>query len=312
MIQPAAAGHGQHQQCDTDQRPLDHAAGSEAAHVQPHQHGDGDGSGHRCRGPRAVLHGVHDHQPQHRDEDDHDGQDAQQRGIAPHGAQLVAGHLPEGTAVSSGGEEQDDEILDAAAQHRTDQDPQGSRQVPELGGEGGTHQGAGPGDGSEMMAEQEPLVVGQEIPAVVEALGRGRSGRVDDQDLGGNERAIEAVSDGVNAERGDDEPAAVDGFAPTEGDAPDRTRPQHRDGAPQQPLGQCGRSPCVAWAGHLSPCSGLPSVARNLTGLDRLGKPPTRTVEGHTSTRSSQIMAITTVRIMGRNAIRRYSMNETG
>ncbi len=234
LIDPAAARDREQQQRDADQGAFEHPARPDVAHVEADQNRDGDGGRDRRGRPRAVLHRIDHDEAQHRDQDDHDHHYADQRGDAADGAEFVARHLAERAAVASRREKQHDEVLYAAAQHRADQDPQRAGQVAELRGEGRPDQRAGAGDGGEVVTEHHPFVGGDEVTAVVEALGRRRAGRVERKYFSGDEGAVETVADGVDAHRRDDEPQTVDGLAARQCDATHRRRAKDRDRYPHQ------------------------------------------------------------------------------
>ena len=78
---------------------------------------------------------VDDHEREHRQQDDHDQQHGDQRREAADLADLLARHLAERLAVAPHGAEQDHEVLNGAAEHRADDDPQRARQIAELRGE---------------------------------------------------------------------------------------------------------------------------------------------------------------------------------
>ena len=63
-----------------------------------------------------------------------------------------------------------------------------------------------------MVAEDDPLVGGLEIVAITQALSGSRAAVVESHDFGGDERAVEAIAHEIGADRGDDEPGAVDGL----------------------------------------------------------------------------------------------------
>ena len=91
-------------------------------------------------------------------------------------ADLLARHLAERVPVAPQRDEQDDEVLDAAAEHRPRHDPERPRQVAELRGEGRADERPRPRDRREVVAEHDPAVRGHEVAAVVEALRRGGAG----------------------------------------------------------------------------------------------------------------------------------------
>jgi hypothetical protein len=63
------------------------------------------------------------------------------------------------------------------------------------------------------MSEDDPLVGDQKVPAIFQALGGSSAEGVKSENLGGEELAVEAVSDSVAARGGDHQPQGVNGFA---------------------------------------------------------------------------------------------------
>ena len=63
-------------------------------------------------------------------------------------------------------------------------------------------------------------MVGHEVAAVAEPLGRRRPAVVEGEDPGGEEAAVEAVGDQIAADGGEDQPGGVDGLAAVQGDCP--------------------------------------------------------------------------------------------
>ena len=182
LIDPAAARDADQQQYHADDGGLQHAARPHAAHIQPDGERDRDGGEHREGRPGTALHRIDDHERQHRDQDDHDHEGAGERGEPPEGSEFIACHLPEAAAVAARGHEQDDHVLDTAAEHRAEQDPQRSGQIPELRGQRRADQGARACDGREMMAEDDPAMRRHEVATVIETLGRRRTRGIDRQD----------------------------------------------------------------------------------------------------------------------------------
>ena len=72
---------------------------------------------------------------------------------------------------------EDAEVLHRAAEHDADEDPERAGQVAELRRERRADQRPGPGDGREVMAEDDPAVGRHEVAAVVDALRRRRPRR---------------------------------------------------------------------------------------------------------------------------------------
>ena len=153
-----------------------------------------------------MLHRVDDDQAEHGYQDHHDHQHAHQRGEAGDRADLVGRHPAERTAVALERVAEDDEILDASAEHGADDDPQRRGQVAELRGEDRTDERAGPGYRGEVMAEGDPLLRGHIVAAVVQAECRRDVRVVEFEHAIGDETRVEPVTDRVDADRGDDEP----------------------------------------------------------------------------------------------------------
>ena len=145
--------------------------GRKSAQVDAHQkrdrnrHRDGECS------PGAGLEGVDHDERAHAEQDDHDADDGDVRDEAAEAADFGFGHFGEGFAVAANGEQQDHEILHAAAEDRARENPESAGKIAELCGEDGADQRAGAGDGGEVMSEDDPLVGAHEVAAILEALG---------------------------------------------------------------------------------------------------------------------------------------------
>ena len=149
-------------------------------------------------------------------------------------AHLVARDLAERAAVAAQREEQDHEVLHAAAEHGAHHEPQRSRQVAELRRERRAHERPGAGDGGEVVAEHHPAVGGHEVAAVVEPL-RGRRARgVERQHARRDERGVEAVRHQVGAARRDHEEEAVHRLAARERDRRERPGARERHHEPAE------------------------------------------------------------------------------
>jgi hypothetical protein len=83
-----------------------------------------------------------------------------------------------------------------------------------------------------VVSEDHPLVGRNEIAAVVETLRRSSAQRIERQHFGRNEAAVEAVSDGVGRNGGNDEPEGVDLLAAMQSDCGQRQRSEQADGNP--------------------------------------------------------------------------------
>ena len=101
-----------------------------------------------------------------------------------------------------------------------------------------------------MVAKDDPAIRRHEVPTVAEPLG-GRGARiVEREDPRGDERAVEAVADGVRADRGDEQPGSADVLAATQREDGERAGAGERDEQPaergqdardRQPGGDGGR-----------------------------------------------------------------------
>ena len=186
------------------------------------------------KAPRAARQRLDDDEREHRQDDDHDREHADEREGAGDGAELHLDHLAERLAVAPHRDEEDHEVLDRAGDDHAREDPERAGQVAHLRGEHGPDQWARAGDGSEVVAVQHVLVRGHVVePVVVPHRGRGPA-RVDAEGLLGDELAVEAVGDEVDAERRRHEPHRVDALATAEGQRAERDGAQHRDHGPQE------------------------------------------------------------------------------
>ncbi len=89
----AAQPDGSKQQHYADDGNLTDAAGADIAHVDAHEHGDRDGRHHREHAPGALGQGLDHDQRQHREDDDHDQETAEQGDGARYAAHLFTHHV---------------------------------------------------------------------------------------------------------------------------------------------------------------------------------------------------------------------------
>ena len=202
-------------------------------HVDADEHRDRNRRGDGRSRPRAMLHRVDDDQPEHCYQDHHDHQHADQRREAGDRADFVGGHAAERSAVALERVAEDHEILHASAEHGADDDPQRRGQVAELRGEDRADQWSGAGDRGEVMAEGDPLLRGHVVATVVEAE-CGRDVRiVEFENAIRDEARVEPVAEGVDADRGDDEPQHAGLLAARDCEHAERGRAQGGDGNPE-------------------------------------------------------------------------------
>src|SRR5687768_16097626 len=85
-----------------------------------------------------------------------------------------------------------------------------------------------------MMAENDPLVGGREVPAVVESYCRGRAIVVELEDVRRDYPAVDAIGDDVGADRRGKEPRGVDRLTARKSDSPEAQRADYRNHQQQQ------------------------------------------------------------------------------
>jgi hypothetical protein len=177
--------------------------------VQAHEQGDRDGQADGKYTPGALRQRPHDHVPEARERDDDDEQDRQRRDRAEHGSELGTGNLRQGAASTTRARHQDHEIVHGAAEHHPEQDPEETRQEPELRREDRTDQRPRPGDGRKMMAEQHPLVGRVKIVPVVVLVCRRASPIVQTEHPGSEESGVIPIGQSQHGEGGQQPPGSV-------------------------------------------------------------------------------------------------------
>ena len=83
--------------------------------------------------------------------------------------------------------------MNRAAQHRSDENPQKTRQESKLRRQDRADQRPGAGYRREMMAEEDKFISRMIIFAVAQGMRRGRPPAVQDKDFGNNELSVKAV-----------------------------------------------------------------------------------------------------------------------
>src|SRR5260370_5565409 len=110
------------------------------------------------------------------------------------------------------GSDQRDKIVNATGQHRPNEDPQEARSETKLRGQGGTDQGTRAGDGGEVMAEKNPLGRRHVVVTVVVNMSRSAAAVVQSEGLRGDEGAVIAVANRVNAKGSEENRESVHEF----------------------------------------------------------------------------------------------------
>ncbi len=204
FINQFAAPHREQQQRDAEGRGFQHLAHAHKAHVTAHQQRDGNGRADGENAPRTFGEGLDHDEREDREHNHQNGQNRQHRDEADRRIQFLLDHLAERFAVAPHRAKQDHEILHRAAEHGADENPQRSRQITELRGQHRPDQRSRPGNRREMMAEDNPFVRLDEIPAVVVNLARRGAAVVERQHARGDPFGIKPVADGVGADRRDE------------------------------------------------------------------------------------------------------------
>ncbi len=99
VVDPPACEHSEEHERDAKKRALDDAAGSPPTQVEAHQDRNRNRREHRGGCPRTVLHRIDHDESEHRDQDDHDHQRADQRGETTNRPELIARHLSQAPSV---------------------------------------------------------------------------------------------------------------------------------------------------------------------------------------------------------------------
>jgi len=87
-----------------------------------------------------------------------------------------------------------------------------------------------------VVAEDHPFIGDEKIAAVFQALSGSGAKAVEGKNFGGDEAAVEAITQRVATGRGHDQPKGVDGFATMQSNRADGERSQRRNGTPKQKL----------------------------------------------------------------------------
>ena len=224
----------QQQQDRADRRHLADAPRPDETRIEAHDQRDRNRAEHREGAPRAAHQRLHHDEGEHGEDDDADQQHAEAGDASGDGAHLGAHHVAERTAVAPRGKEQHGHVLHRAGEHDAGENPQRARQIAHLRGEDGPDQRAGAGDRREMVAEQHVAVGRHVIEAVVAPIGRRLPRRVDPERAVGDEEAVEAIGDGVDADRGDDQPGGVHRLPARQRHDREGNRANHRHRGPRQ------------------------------------------------------------------------------
>ena len=207
---------GTEQQQHADNGDFTDAARADVAHVNAHKHRDRDGCHHRKHAPRAFGQGLDHDQRQHREDDDHDQEAAEQRDGPWNAAHLFAHHIPQGTAVTTGGQEQDHEVLHRTGQHHPGNQPEGAGQIAHLRRQHRADQRACTGNRRKVVTEKDVFVGRHIVQTVVIEHRRRCAAGVQLHHLGGDKQAVITVSNQINGNSCHNNPQGVDRLAPAQ------------------------------------------------------------------------------------------------
>ncbi|MNQ40565.1 hypothetical protein D3C85_542230 [compost metagenome] len=238
---PAEPDRAQQQQ-HADHRDFTNATRADVAHVDAHEHRDRDGRHHRENAPRAFGQGLHHDQRQHREDDDHDQEAAEQRDGAGDAAHFLTDHVAQGTTVAAGGHEQDHEVLHRTGQHHAGDQPQRAGQVAHLRRQHRADQRTCTGNGREVVTEQDMFVGRHVVQTIVIEHSRSGPIGVELHHFVGDEQAVVAVGNEVDGDGCDYDPQGVDRFAAAQGHDTQRNRSQDSHGKPGEVFSQTGHS----------------------------------------------------------------------
>ncbi len=214
LVNQFATPHRQQQQPGADGRGFEHFAHPPEAHVTAHEQRNGNRCAHGENAPGTFGEGFDNDEREHREQNHQNRQNRQHRDEARRCVQFLLHHLAERFAVTPHRTKQDYEVLHRAAEHDADENPQRAGQITELRGEHRPDERPRPGNGREVMAEDNPFVRFDEILAVVVDLARCGAAVVKCQQARGNPFGVKPVADGVGADRRDENVGGVDRLAP--------------------------------------------------------------------------------------------------
>ncbi len=249
-----------HQQHEADDGHLGDAARAQEAQVHAHEKRHGNGRRHGERAPGRFGQRLDHDQRQHGQDDDHDHEGAEERDQPRHGAHLLLDEVAQRAAIAPRGDEEHDEILHRAREHHARQQPQQAGHVAHLRSQHRAHQRPCARDGGEMVAEQHVLVGGHVVQPVVVAPGRRGAPGIQPQHALGDEQAVVAVGDQIDADRRDDDPERADGLAARQRDGAERPGAEHGDAEPHQVAADEGHGTCLLNAGRAPVVRGQASI----------------------------------------------------
>src|SRR5208283_3019888 len=187
----------EHNADDTSTR---HVSRSDRVHPDTHDKGDGQSADDGVSAPGALHHSIYDSQGKPGKEEDKNEQYGEAGDDPGSLSYLRFGDERETFPVMAHGGEKNDHVMDRPGNYRSDDDPEGARQIAELSCQDWSEQGACRRDGRKMMSEKYILVGRVVIEAVLKRVGRSRPVGVQTQDPVRYEHAVVTVGQGKDTQ----------------------------------------------------------------------------------------------------------------
>ena len=184
------------QQCqdDTDDRAFLDFARTEELHVNTNEQSDRNRHADGECTPGAVMQGVGNNNGHTSHSEDIQEQYGKGRSQTCLITNLGFCDFSDGFAIVPHGAEEDNTVMDSTGENTTDEDPQGTGQIPELGSDDRAYERASTSDSSEVMTKYDVLIRRYIVMTIFETEGRCDIVLVDRQDFGTDESAVEPVS----------------------------------------------------------------------------------------------------------------------
>ena len=113
----------EHQQDEADDRYLTHLTGPQVAAVNTHENGNGYRGAHREGTPRALSQRLDNDQRKHRQQNRHDHEGAEEGNHTGHDPEFGFDHVAQRTAITTGRDEQNHEVLHSTRENHARQNP---------------------------------------------------------------------------------------------------------------------------------------------------------------------------------------------
>ncbi|KAG5722315.1 hypothetical protein E4T56_gene9364, partial [Termitomyces sp. T112] len=206
-------GERRQQAHEAQQRNLAHAPRTEPARIGPHRQRQRHCGRYGEHAPWAFRQGFHHDQRQHRQDDHHDHEGAEQRDAARHLAHFHADDLAQGFAAAPHRDAQHEEILHRARQHHAKDDPERSGQIAHLRRQHRPDQRPGPGNRGKMVAKQDIAIRRHIIQPIGHRVRRSGPRRIEAHHPRPDKPRIEAIGGQKAPQRSHHQPERIDRLA---------------------------------------------------------------------------------------------------